>query len=367
VSERTRLHSPYMEFAKLHAGGRFNLATSGIANYRLAELPVRLEDLELTGPEGYGYRPLQQRLARKSGVDPDCIVAATGTSLANHLAMAAAAESGDEILIEKPAYELLLTTARFLGLEIRRFARREEDGFAIDPAEVERQLTPGMRLIVITNLHNPSGVLIDEPTLRCLGELARSTGARVLVDEVYLDLAFTPSAASAAHISLQDFIVTTSLTKAYGLSGLRCGWIVADPDMARRIWRIQDLYGATAAHPAERLSVVALDHLDCIAARARRLLEANRPLLDDFLASRRDLQCVRPEFGTIAFPRLLHGSPDRLVDLLREKYETTVAPGSFFEMPQHFRIGIGGETAIVAEGLRRLGSALDVCVDQGAG
>jgi aspartate/methionine/tyrosine aminotransferase len=359
MSGRTCIHSPYMEFSKLHAGRRFNLANSGIANYPLAELPVRLEDLELNGPDGYGYEPLQQRLAKKSGVDPDCIVAATGTSLANNLAMAAAVESGDEVLIEQPAYELLVTTAQFLGLRVRRFTRREEDGFRIDPAKVERQLTPRTRLIVITNLHNPSGVLTDEPTLRRLGELARSAGARVLADEIYLDLAFGAAVPSAAHVSLQDFIVTTSLTKAYGLSGLRCGWIVAEPDLARRIWRIQDLYGAGAAHPAERLSVLALDHLDHIAARARSLLQRNRPLLDDFLAARRDLQGVRPEFGTILFPRLLHGSVHRLASLLRDKFETSVVPGAFFEMPQHFRIGIGGETDMVAEGLRRLGNALN--------
>src|SRR5712691_10064628 len=355
---RTTARSPYMEFAKLRSEARYNLATSGVTGYPFAELPVRLQDLEINGPTLYGYAPLQERLARKNGVSPDCVVAATGTSLANHLAMAATLEPGDEILIEHPTYELLVTTARYLGAEVRRFPRRFEDGFRLDPGEVERCVTPRTRLIVITNLHNPSGALADEHALEQIGEIARSTGARVLVDEVYLDAAALPPPRSAFHLG-EHFLSTSSLTKVYGLSGLRCGWVLAEPALARRMWRLQDLYEVIPAHPAERLSIIAIDHLDRIAARARALLDANRRLLDRFLDSRNDLRAVRPARGTTAFPRLLRGSVEALCTLLHEKYETSVVPGRFFELPEHFRIGIGGETPEVAAGLERLAAALD--------
>jgi aspartate/methionine/tyrosine aminotransferase len=355
---RSMMHSAYMEWAKTRARTRFDLATSGVASYPLAQLPVRLEDLELSAPGGYGYEPLQRRLAARCGAPVDCMVAATGTSLANHLAMAATLEPGDEILIEHPTYELLVTTARYLGAEVRRFPRRFEDGFRLDPGEVERCVTPRTRLIVVTNLHNPSGVLADEHALEQIGEIARSAGARVLVDEVYLDAAALPLPRSAFHLG-EHFLSTSSLTKVYGLSGLRCGWVLAEPALARRMWRLQDLYEVIPAHPAERLSVIALDDLDRIAARARALLDANRRLLDRFLDSRSDLQAVRPTRGTTAFPRLQRGSAEVLCTLLREKYATSIVPGRFFEMPEHFRIGIGGETPDVAAGLERLAAALD--------
>ncbi len=355
---RHEIRSLYMEWAKLHSHARFNLAASGVTNLPLAKLPARLEDLEISVPGGYGYEPLQARLAKKCGVTPQCVVAATGTSMANHLAFAALLDAGDEVLIEHPTYELLLTTAEFLGACIQQFPRRFEEDFRVDPRAIKRAMTPRTRLIVLTNLHNPSGVPTEEATLREVGEIARRAGARVLVDEVYLEALFESPARSAFHLG-EHFVVTSSLTKAYGLSGLRCGWILAAPKLAERMWRLNDLFGVIPAHPAERLSVIALDHLGEIAVQARLLLAKNRALLDRFLDSRQDLAAVRPQAGTIVFPRLLRGTVDRFCALLREKYETSVVPGKFFEMPEHFRVGIGGDTETLAEGLRRLATALD--------
>jgi aspartate/methionine/tyrosine aminotransferase len=364
TESRTMMASPYMEWAKTRSQARFCLATSGIANVPMAEFPARLEDLEITSPDGYGYEELRRRLAARAGVSEDCVVQANGTSMANHLAMTACFEPGDEVLIEQPTYELLTSTARALGARIRRFVRRFEEGFRVDPAEVKRQITPATRLVVLTNLHNPSGVLIDGGTLREVGEMARNSGARVLVDEVYLDMAFSRSPRSSFLLDPKTFVVTSSLTKVYGLSGLRCGWILAEPELARRMWRLRDLMDASISHLTERMSVIALDHLEQFARRARHLLQTNRPLLDNFLNSRKDLSAVRPEFGTLVFPRLLCDDADGFFAFLREKFETTVVPGRFFEMPQHFRLGIGGDTKTVETGLEQLGAALQEWSDR---
>lgn len=357
---RTHMGSPYMQFAKLRSGAKYNLATSGIMNYPLAELPVCIEDLEIDGPTIYGYAPLQGRLARYTGVSSDCVVAAAGTSMANHLAMAATFEPGDEVLIEHPTYELLESTARYLGARIRHFERHFEEGFQIDPAEVERRITPQTKLILLTNLHNPSGAYADEATVRAVGEIAKAHSARVLVDEVYLETFYGRRPLAAFHLGDQ-FLVTSSLTKAFGLSGLRCGWVLASPELAERMWRINDLYSATPAHPAELLSVVALDHLDKIAARAQQVLETNRSAMDAFFDSRTDLDLYYPEHGTIVFPKLRSGDVDRFVRLLKDKHETSVVPGSCFDMPQHFRIGIGGDPAMTRVGFERLKDALEEC------
>ena len=350
--------SDYIEWAKTRSQAKFSLATSGVMNYPMSELGATIDDIEISGPSWYGYEPLQQALAAKCGVTTDSVVAATGTSMANFMAMAAVLEPGDEVVIERPAYDPLVSAAAFLGAIVKRFERRFEEGFHIDPSEVERAVTNRTRLIVITNMHNPSSALVDNETLRQVGEIARLAGARVLVDEVYLEALFNQSPGSAFHLG-PEFVTSCSLTKAYGLSGLRCGWILAEPDLAREIWLVNDLFGNIAAHPAERLSVVSLKKLGTIGARARALLERNRPLLDSFLDSREDLDTFRPGVGTVVFPRLRRGSVDDLCLLLQEKYETSVVPGRFFEMPDHIRIGIACDSEMLAAGLDRLGAALD--------
>jgi hypothetical protein len=219
-------------------------------------------------------------------------------------------------------------------------------------------MTAQTRLIVLTNLHNPTGALIEDGTLRAVGKIARERNARVLVDEVYLEAMFEQRPRPAIHLG-DHFLVTSSLTKAYGLSGLRCGWVLASPELIERMWHIHDLYGVNAAHPAELLSVVALDNLDRVTARAKQVIAMNRPVLDGFLQSRDDIACVRPEFGTVAFPKLLKHSVQDLNQLLREKYDTSVVPGRFFDAPQHFRIGIGGGPEMTRIAFERLGQALD--------
>src|SRR6059058_6474621 len=151
----THKHSDYMHWSKTQSRARFNLATSGVAPFPLRELPVHLETLEINGYDGYGYPPLQKAVAAHHGVDPDCVVESAGTSMANHLAMAAILEPGDEVLIEHPAYGLIVDAALYLGADVKRFSRPEESGFAIDPHAVRRCVTAKTRLIVITNLHNP--------------------------------------------------------------------------------------------------------------------------------------------------------------------------------------------------------------------
>ncbi len=358
ATHRRVMESEYMLWAKTQSHARYNLAASGMAYYPLSDLPVKLADLELSGPSYYGYEPLQKALAAKCGVPQECVVAATGASMATHLALAAFIEPGTEILIEHPTYELLVTMARYLGAEVKRFARRADDGFRVDPGEIERQITPRTRLVVITNLHNPSSALVEDDVLQAVAAIAVRHGARVLVDEIYLEAAFDREPRSAFHLG-PEFIVTSSLTKVYGLSGLRCGWVLAEPALAERIWRLNDLFGVIPAHPAELLSCIALENLETIAARSRRRLEENAAIFNAFLAGRPDLESREHRWGTVAFPRLRRGSVDELCVLLKEKYDTSVVPGRFFEMPDHMRIGIVCEPGILAEGLARLGRALD--------
>jgi aspartate/methionine/tyrosine aminotransferase len=175
-----------------------------------------------------------------------------------------------------------------------------------------------------------------------------------LVDEVYLDAVYENTPRSAIHLG-PEFVVTNSLTKVYGVSGLRCGWILAEPELAWRMLRLNDLYAATASHPPELLSVAAFQHLDLLRERARKIVEADRRVLGEFLDRCEGVSTPRTKWGTTAFLRLHRGGADQFLSRLREEHETSAVPGRFFEMPDHFRIGMGVDSAMFAEGLRRMG------------
>ena len=351
------MQSDYMHWAKFKRPVRYALTTSEVPHFRMDRLPLTLADLDMDGASHPRYGPLRERIASRYGVEVEQVVAADGTSMANFLAMAALISPGDEVLIEHPTYELLLGAASFLGATITRFEREASDDFRLDLQEIERVLTPKTRLIVITNLHNPTGALAEEDELSALGELASRVGARVLVDEVYLDSAVPPRR-SSVHLG-SGFVASNSLTKVYGLSGLRCGWILAEPELAERMWRLNDLFGVNQAHQAERLGCIAFDHLDEVLGDTPAMLDANRRLFNDFADSRSDLECTTAAHGITAFPRWSGGDTQRLDDHLRERYDTSIVPGRWFEMPDHFRVGFGLPTSDFEEGLTRLGSALD--------
>jgi hypothetical protein len=348
-----------MHWAKTRPKVKYDLALSGILNLPIAELDAELKDLELHGSDAYGYQPLVDALAKHRGVSPeDVVTVAGGTSMANHLAMAALVDHSDEVVIEEPTYDPLVAVAEYLGAKIKRFPRRFEDGFKIDLEALEKQVTSQTRLIVLTNLHNPSSVLADDPTLRQIGNLARNAGAHVLVDEVYLEAMFEHAPNPAISLG-PEFVVTSSLTKGYGLSGLRCGWILAEADLAARVRRLDDIFAASAPYLMEQLSVMAINRLPKIVARAKLMLQTNRQTLRKFLQSRPDVEAVPTEFGTTSFPRLQNVDVEKFSALLIEKYETAVVPGRFFESPRHIRIGMCCEPEKFEGGVQRLGEALD--------
>ena len=185
------LATPYIEWAKLESSARVNLAASGLPHVSVDEIggwPAATR--ALNGPNGYGYAPLLDRIATHHGVQPAQVVTATGCSMANLLALAALISPGDEVLIERPTYDPLLLAASHLGARINRFERRAADGFAVDVEAVIAAITPRTRVIVLANLHNPSSQLTPNDILARIGEAATRVGARVLVDEVYLDTVF---------------------------------------------------------------------------------------------------------------------------------------------------------------------------------
>jgi len=353
-----------MEWAKTRPSARLDLAGSNILPCSINDLPGVREAIAFEGKNENGYEPLLDAIAARYGVTPGCVTTAQGASGANFLAFAALLEPGDEVLVETPGYDPLLGAPRLLGARVNQFEREFAGGFALDPDRVRRALTPRTRIIIVTNPHNPSGVVADPAALEEIGEIARSNGAHVLLDEVYLDLA-----AAAAPVGTtiertfaqrgEPFVCTNSLTKSYGLSGLRCGWILSAPDVAERIRRTGDVVDGTGSIVAERLAVVAFKHLDHLLHRSLTLLAANQPILKRFLDSRTDLEWA-PSGGTVIFPRLKRVTDTTaFAERLLSARDTAVVPGRFFQAPAHVRIGFGGPTETLRRGLEVIADALD--------
>ena len=351
------MQSDYMHWAKFKPPVRYPLTSSEVPHFRMDRLPIGLPDLDLDGASHPRYGPLREAIGERYRFPAERIVAADGTSMANYLAMSALITPGDEVLIERPTYEPLIGAASFLGGQIKRFDRRADQGFGIDPATVAAAMSERTRLIVLTNLHNPSGALANDQVLGEVGALAAERNARILIDEVYLDSAVPPRR-SAAHLG-PEIVITNSLTKVYGLSGLRCGWIIAEPHLAERMWRLNDLFAVNQAHQAERLACIAFDHLDEINGENPRMLARNRAVWNELAADRDDLECMPAEHGITVFPRWSGGDTEQLATRLRERYDTAIVPGRWFEMPEHFRVGLGLATDVFEEGLNRLRQALD--------
>jgi hypothetical protein len=355
--DRRTMASDYMAFAKLDTAARFNLASSGVANCDFADLGAEPGDLVLHGDQPYGYAPLARAIAARFGIDPACVVIpGGGCSFANHLAMAALVAPGDEVLVEAPTYELLVATLEYLGARVSRF---ERPGGRLDPATAVAAITDATKLIVLTDLHNPTSAPAAPADIAAVAQGAHLCGASVLIDEVYLELTFEDGRARTAFREDGNVIVTSSLTKAYGLSGLRCGWILAPPAMATRMRRLNDLFGVQPPHLAERLAVRAFVRLASLRARASALTTANRAAYRDILGGCAGLDQTVFDEGTTVFPRLLRGDGDAFFRLLMDRYETSVVPGRFFGAADHIRIGLGGDPAATRQGLTRIAEALE--------
>ena len=357
--DRIRDWAPYMHWSKTHPIPRYGLTRSDLHHCDLGDLPGAREALALSGPNDEGYAPLVEAIAEHYGVGSDRVCTAAGASGANFLAIAALVRPGEELLVETPGYDPHVGAGELLGARVGRFRRAFDHAWKLDPERVAHALTERTRLVVVTDPHNPTGALASDEELLAVVDVAETVGAHVLVDEVYREAVFDRPWRPAARLS-DRIISTSSLTKAFGLSGLRCGWAVAEPRICESMRRVRDVVDAVGAFPAERLSVVAFDHLPALRERARSILEPNFRLLTDFIEGRDVLEWAPPVGGAVAFPRI-RGVDDTEIfaQRLAEQYDTGVVPGSFFQCAAHFRVAIGGLSDMLGAGLEALGRALD--------
>ncbi len=215
----------YLHWAKVHTRVRYELTDSSVPQLKRHDLGISPADISVEADGAYGDPALIDAVARRYGVSPDRVVPVPGTSSANFIALAVACGRGGALLIEHPVYDPILRVADFLDLEVIRLPRHPGRMFGVDVEGIESGLRQGARAVVLSNLHNPSGQLLSREAVTRIAETCAKAGATLVVDEVYLDSAAITGGRSlwtAASIA-DNVIATGSLTKVYGLGGLRIG------------------------------------------------------------------------------------------------------------------------------------------------
>jgi aspartate/methionine/tyrosine aminotransferase len=354
---------PYMRWAKrrLTSYAPMNLGMSGVAGVTSDDVPVALA-MPYWAPEGeYGDPELRAAIAAREGVPPAHVLVSAGSSLANFLVYLAEAR-GAHVAVESPGYEALLRLPEAVSGTASAFRRDPARGWRVDPASLRAAVSLRTRLIVVTDLHNPSGVRLHPDDLALLLAEAHRVDAAVLVDEVYreLDLEPRPTAARPNGRPVDRVIVTNSLTKAHGLGGLRIGWILASPDRIERMTQWNDL--VCPAHPVPSIAIAKayLKQADARVATNRERAAAQLELADAWVRGRRDVSWTKPHGGISGFLALRPGSDgDAFAEHALGKHGLVVIPGSFFQARDHVRISYGLPLPDLDRALGVLGDALD--------
>jgi hypothetical protein len=340
----------------------YNLSSSSAPPASPEDFGAKPEDLSAAELGPYGHPELIAALAERYAVPAESVVPVPGASMGVYLALVASLERGDTVLVEAPTYETLPRQIEYVGGRAEWFARQESRHWSPDLSAVEAGLRRGARAVLLNNLHNPSGLRLADEDLAELVELTDRYGATLIVDEVYLDYAYInlggrpcTAATLGPHV-----VATSSLTKAFGLGGLRAGWLFAAPEIAERVRRAMDHTTVNNSSPSMNLAIRALANIERLEARTRRFYELGRPVIRDWLESRPDLSCAGNDGALFVFVNL---GPEldaqRLVDLLADKYDTLVVPGRFFDSPHHIRMSFALEPARLREALDRLAAAID--------
>lgn len=349
----------YMSWAKRQslAGVAFHLGLSGLAPppHELLPLDALTPDLEQRGR----HMPplLAQRMRERLGIADGRLMLTLGTSHALYVLCASRLRPGDLCLVERPAYEMLATLPTLFGATVERFDRSFDAGWkaSANLAERIRERSPAM--VLLSNPHNPTGMLMRRHELVPIVRAAEEVGALVAVDEVYLEYLDDPSLHTA--FGLSPCVATaSSFTKALGLGTIRLGWLCADEAVIDAALAYNDYISVLYPNPSAWVGLAALDRLTALKERATRIAAEQLQIARDFIASRADLRWHAPDAGVIGFVELPVAARPFCERLLAER-QTLLVPGDFFEAPRFVRLGFGGDREALIGGLERFAAALD--------
>jgi len=341
----------------------FNLAASTGPSWTLNEVLSLATDEErqlffnhkLVYGHPAGAQGLRATIAEMQGVDVDAVQVVTGASEALLVLMWMAAEPGANVILPQPAFATFSALPESLGIEIRYYTFRKENGFAFDIEEIKKLTDRNTKLVLINTPHNPTGATISNADLDILHDHTSSRRIQLISDEVYHPIYHGQPTRSAAR--LPHTTVIHDFSKAFPLSGIRTGWMIEnDPERRKRYWTARCYFSITNNSAGEMLAEIAMRHRDTVLGKTQQIATENLRQLTAFMSEHRDtIGWISPRGGMTAFPWLLSGENSRAFCQAAAERGVLLAPGDCFDAPSHFRLGFAAVGEKFPDALNRLG------------
>ena len=343
---------------------KYNLAESGVTSMILKDLHLELDDLALVYGHHIGKTELRELIAADSEkLRPEHVLTTVGASSALFMVAMSMLQRGDHIVVAFPNYVTNFDTPRTIGCEVDYFHLRFANQFKIDIEELAARIGPETRLVSLTCPHNPTGTMMTESELRQVIDLVEAKDCYLLYDETYREMSFGPELPIAASLSPRAISVS-SLSKTYGLPGIRMGWVICqDKLLMETLLAAKEQIFITNSVVDEEIAYRVLrekaNHLEKIRAH----IDTNFRVMQEWMSQQDALEWLEPGGGVVCFPRIKADVPvdiDAFYHVLNEKYDTFVGPGHWFEVDRrHMRIGFGyADQNALREGLDNITRAV---------
>lgn len=353
---------------QFYFSAQIDLGSSGVQVFSLAELcdlialdPRELEGVVLDDSPSLGGPELREAIATRWGSgNPRRVMATHGSSEALYLVVRALVEPGDEVLVVEPCYQQLRSIAESAGARITSLHLRFERGFVPDVDEACALIRTGIRLVVLNFPHNPTGATVTPGELDALVDAAERVGAYLLWDTAFAELTYDAPPLPDPVLRYERALSIGTLSKAYGLPGLRVGWCVAAPSLLDRLVRLRDYVTLNLSPLVERIAAQVVRQADRLLQPRLAQARSNRSRVAEWAEARPgSIQWVNPKGGVCGFPRLPWvRDVEQFCRGLAETQGVLLVPGSCFGHPQHVRLGFGRATRDVERGLVCLGERL---------
>ncbi|MCB1034054.1 MAG: capreomycidine synthase [Acidobacteria bacterium] len=346
----------------------FDIGSSGVQDFSMAQirelLGFSLEEIDAVvfhDSQTLGGEGVRKALANRwTDGDADRVMVTHGSTEANFLIMTGLLEAGDEVVVLEPFYQQLYAVAQAVGCRLSRWHLHYENGFRPDFEELRRLVTPSTRMVVVNFPHNPTGATLTREEQQELIEICREAGAYLVWDGAFAELTYGAPPLPDPVLEYEKAISMGTMSKAYGLPGLRVGWCLAAPEVLERFVLLRDY---TLLHLSPLVELVAgkvFEQTHRLVGLRLEEAKANREVLSRWIAEHSELvEWVPPQGGVCAFPRL-HEDLDveAFCHRLAQDHRTLLVPGVCFRQPQHVRLGFGGSRENLEGGLARLSTCL---------
>jgi aspartate/methionine/tyrosine aminotransferase len=345
-----------------------NLAESSVTDIQFGELNLLLNHLKLEYVAHRGHTALRRMIAAEAGLSSaDQVLLTNGAAGALFIINSSLLNPTDHLVVVQPNYATNIEVPLTIGCAISYITLQFEQQWRLNTADVEAALLPNTKLISITTPHNPTGMLMNKKELTTLAEIAQTHGIPLLVDETYRNTGFETPYPVLASTGTQ-IISVSSLSKAFGLPGLRIGWLMTqDAQMMERFLAAKEMIYISNSALDEEVAYQFYRQRAMYAPGINAKARKNYDLLTAWLAKENRLECILPMGGVVCFPRFRCGiriDTEKFYRVLLQQYKTIVAPGHWFAMPdEYMRIGFGwADNETFATGLHNISRSIDAAI-----